>query len=263
MISRIFYYWRVLATGFSFAIFGLGGSIVGSAFILLLFPLPFSLQRKYRIMRRIISPSFLFYLWILRSLGLLSSEVKDLERLQHQGQLLVANHPSLLDVVFLISMVKQANCVIKQGLKENKFTLIPTKLAGYVSNASKQMLVDCSESLKHGDSLILFPEGTRSVPGTAVKLLRGAANIAINAQHDITPVFISCSPPTLMKGQKWYEIPESPPHFHLEVLPNIDIAPYLDGPKSKASRKLTRDLEVLYNEKINKFNQLSQKPKMF
>jgi len=258
MLTRIYYYWRVLATGFSFALFGLAGTIAGSAFVLLLFPLPFSLERKYRIMRRIISPSFRLYLFLLRKLGLLSSEIHGLERLQHQGQLLIANHPSLLDVVFLISMVKQANCVIKQGLRENKFTLIPTKLAGYVSNANKEMLEDCSESLAQGDSLILFPEGTRSVPGNPVKFLRGAANIAINAQHDITPVFISCSPPTLMKGQKWYEIPASPPHFYLEILPDIAIAPYLEGPKSKASRQLTRDLEAFYDKKISEFNNLNK-----
>jgi hypothetical protein len=41
--------------------------------------------------------------------------------------MIIANHPSLIDVVFLIGLVRQANCVVKQSLWENPFTRGPVR----------------------------------------------------------------------------------------------------------------------------------------
>jgi len=249
--ARLDYAWRVFATGFSFAAFGLGGISLGLSLVLFLFPLPLSLQWKYRIIRHLLSKVFAIYLFFLHISGLLTHEFKGLERLNQPGQLVIANHPSLLDVVFLISLVKRANCVIKQGVRENLFTFIPSKIAGYITNADKNMMAKCKESLVRGDTLIIFPEGTRTTPGQPLKLMRGVANIAIASQKNITPVLIRCAPPTLIKGQKWYDIPATPPHFSIEVLADINIEPYLRLPyQSKAARQLTRTLEETYSKQL-------------
>ena len=148
----------------------------------------------------------------------------------------------------LISVIPRANCIIKQGVRENKFTFFPSYVAGFITNQDEDMLGKCRRSLAEGDTLIIFPEGTRSRPGEPVELMRGFANIALAANHNITPVLITCYPPTLMKGRPWYEIPVNPPHFTITVLDDLDISPYRDELPSKASRQLAKVLATRYNQ---------------
>ena len=51
--------------------------------------------------RRTISFATRFYVRMMRAFGLLSFEFKNIDRLGNSGELIIANHPSLLDVCFL------------------------------------------------------------------------------------------------------------------------------------------------------------------
>ncbi|MCB5532142.1 1-acyl-sn-glycerol-3-phosphate acyltransferase, partial [Erysipelatoclostridium ramosum] len=62
-----------------------------------------------------------------------------------------------------------------------------------------------------------FPEGTRSRPGQALKMQRGAAQIALRGGLDITPVRIQCEPLGLYKGQPWWTVAKRPLRFNIEV----------------------------------------------
>ncbi|MCD2476569.1 1-acyl-sn-glycerol-3-phosphate acyltransferase, partial [Staphylococcus aureus] len=77
--------------------------------------------------------------------------------------------------------------------------------ASYICNDSGVGVIDdCIASLRAGNNLIIFPEGTRTTPGRPVQLQRGAANIAIRGRCDMTPVHIRCSPPALSKELPWW-----------------------------------------------------------
>jgi hypothetical protein len=66
-------------------------------------------------------------------------------------------------------------------------------------------------------------------------------------------VVITCEPPTLMKGQKWYDVPERTPDITLEVRPRVSAREYLEqGAKSAlAARTLTEDLHALYARRLS------------
>ena len=150
---RNFYYWRILATGVSFAVFGIGALVLG--WILLPLTSFFSESRRagQRHSRRIIQLSFRAFVWLMRSLGVLTWEVEGEPELRRSGQLVIANHPTLIDIVFLISMIPNATCIVKAGLYRNVFTRGPVKWAGYVpNNSAEQMLTDCAEELARGAS---------------------------------------------------------------------------------------------------------------
>ena len=109
------------------------------------------------------------------------------------------------------------------------------------------LVEDCIAAVRAGGSLVIFPEGTRSVPGQSLRLQRGAANIAVRGELDVTPVHIRCSPATLGKEQKWYRVPPRRFHVRIEVGEDIQIHPFLaDTPTSKgdalAARRLTNHL---------------------
>ncbi|MDG2525348.1 lysophospholipid acyltransferase family protein [Stenotrophomonas sp. HITSZ_GD] len=228
--TRLDHAWRVFGTGLSFLAFGLGGL----ALRLCVFPL---LQlgvrdrtRRRAQARRWIQRSFASHVWLMHALGLLTYEVRGRERLQRRGQLILANHPTLIDVVFLISLLPDADCVVKVGVARNPFMRGPVRAAGYIANDEGAGLVeDCIAAVRRGGNLVIFPEGTRSEPGRPLRLQRGAANIAVRGRLDITPVRISCHPPTLGKGQKWYRVPSRRFHMLIEVGDDLPIAPFVDA----------------------------------
>jgi 1-acyl-sn-glycerol-3-phosphate acyltransferase len=100
--------------------------------------------------------------------------------------------------------------------------------------------------------LIIFPEGTRTQPGIPLKFNRGVANLALMAENDITPITISCEPAAFLKNQKWYQIPERPPHYTIRILPDIAIKPYLamEAMQSQKARRLNRDLMDFFTTRI-------------
>ncbi len=247
--------WRLFATGFAFLIFAVGGAII-VAFINGLYLLyPATHQKKIAITRNAIRRAFKLFLKVLQTLRVMTYEINHEEYIPEKPSIVIANHPSLLDVVFLISIIPDADCVIKGSLLKNWLTRLPAKAAAYVSNDSKNLVNEVMESVSKYP-LILFPEGTRSEPDKALKFQRGAANLALFANAKVsclvTPVTLTCSPPTLLRNQRWYHIPPNPPHFTVTFHPAIDVSRVIPKnlPQSKASRVLTRHLEAFYAEKL-------------
>ena len=181
---------------------------------------------------------------------MIALQVDQLDRLVAlRGTIVVANHPSLLDVVFLISLVPQAQCVVKHQLWANRFLRGVVAAAGYIRNdlAPEELLARCTASLRAGDNLVIFPEGTRTRPGLPIRLQRGFANIAEASRADIQVVRITCSPTMLAKGVPWYGIPPRRGHFRLFVEHRVRFRDYPDTlSRALRVRRLTRDLEVFF-----------------
>lgn len=249
--QKVNYCWRVFATGLSFAVFGLGGPIIAGTLAIILLVVPLSERQRCELSRNSIRGAFRLYIRFMKACGLLTYEVQGKEYAPKGGQLVIANHPSLLDVVFLMSIIDGSNCIVRDGLLRNRFTRSPITAARFIRNSDPQLIERSQEALSRGEKLIIFPEGTRGKPGAPIKFQRGAANIALHTQSDFAPAVIECTPPTLMKHQKWYNIPYRPPHFVIEFQPPIPIAPYLDQdqPQCKVARQLTRDLVEYYTQK--------------
>lgn len=240
--ERLNHLWRIAATGVSFLAFGVGGLLLG----LLVFPL-INLAvrdpaRRRRWARRLVQKSFASHIELMRVLGVLTYEIRGRERLQRDGLLVLANHPTLIDVVFLISLLPNADCVVKSALARNPFTRGPVRAAGYVFNDDGAGLVDdCIAAVRRGGTLVIFPEGTRTRRDAPMHLQRGAANIAVRGRLAITPVRLSCTPMTLGKGEKWYRVPACRFHVVVDVQPDLDIAPFMNGAQGEAlaARQLT------------------------
>ncbi len=218
-----FFIWRWFGTGLSVALFGRFGSVVGAIAWPLsrLFLIPVALRR--RLGRRLVQASFRSFIGIMRSLGVLSYEFIGRERLGRPGQLIIANHPSLIDVVFLVGFTPAAGCVVKAALWRNPFTAGIVRSAGYIRNwPTDEMIEGASEALRAGQAVVMFPEGTRTTPGAELQFHRGAASVAVRAATVLTPVLITVNPTTLTKGLPWYRIPPRRPHFRLEVGADIE-----------------------------------------
>lgn len=246
------YPWRLLATALSFALFGLGGLCLRLLVFPLLACLPGDSAGHRQRARRTIGWLFWRFIRFMHLAGVLTYEVKGAERLGRPGQMIIANHPSLIDVVFLIGLVPQANCVVKHSLFGNPFTRGPVREAQYIGNdGSMDMLDSAVDALRQGQPLIIFPEGTRTAPGQAPAFHRGAAAIALRGATIITPVTIRVSPTTLTKNEPWYRIPRRRVHFCLSVGADIDPQTFTAmGPAPVASRRLNDFLHQHYSKEL-------------
>lgn len=252
MLERINYCWRLFGTGLSFFVFG----AVGVAFWGILFPLferflGEGIEKKRR-SRWLMNRVFRIYMDFMRTIGILNYEVQGGERLNVAGRLVVANHPSLLDIVFLISHIKNATCIVKPALIANPFMRIPINAMGYIYAEDPEVLVErCAAELREGGALIVFPEGTRTTPGQPIKFQRGAAAIALQAGAKILPITIDCSPTTLTKEEKWYQIPQKKFTLSLYVGDDIELSPIsADAGRSLDTRRITRQLENYFIEQL-------------
>ncbi|HEU4589830.1 MAG TPA: lysophospholipid acyltransferase family protein [Steroidobacteraceae bacterium] len=247
-VKRTDHYWlRLPATGLCFLVFGLVTFVLGIVVLPLLRLMSLERARGRRLARAVVGGGLRFFVGFMRTVGVLRYEFIGRERLGRPGQLIVANHPTLIDVVFLVGFAPQANCIVKAGHFRNVITRGAVIAAGYIPNAPTEDMIYAAEAaLGEGETLLIFPEGTRSVPGKPMAMQRGAANVAVRAARVLTPVFIGCDPPTLSKNLPWYRIPWRRPKFTLRVGEDIDLATYRGSPVPIASRRLNADLAGLF-----------------
>ena len=248
------YWWRLIATALSFSLFGIGGVLLRVLIFPLLALLPGdALSRRTRA-RAVVSKTFYLFVRFMYRSGVLTYEVEGIERLGQPGQMVIANHPSLIDVVVLIAFIRDANCVVKQSLWDNPSMRGPLRAAHYISNSgSMDMLDEAACALQSGQTLVIFPEGTRTKPGQNPGFHRGAAAIALRGARIVTPVVISVSPTTLTKAEPWYSIPSRRFHIRLRVGEDIDPQQFnAMGPPPIASRKLNDFLHQHFMKELAK-----------
>lgn len=231
---------RILGTGASFALFGVGALALGLVAFPLLALTSRSRELRERRMQRLIHWTFRGFAGFMEAVGVIRVELLHPERLERGTPgLLIANHPTLIDYVLLVSRLPQADVVVKRSHWSNPFVAGVVRGAGYLPNDTGEGTVEaCVERLRAGRTVLLFPEGTRSPRGGLGAFQRGAAHVALAAGVDALPVTIRNWPPGLMRGQAWYDVPERRMQITLEVgeaLPSDSAG----APRGRASRALT------------------------
>lgn len=111
------------------------------------------------------------------------------------GFLVCCNHRTTLDPIFLAQKVKcNLRFMAKAELFENPFfSFIIRHLGAFPVQRGKgdmTAIQTAKAALTQGDSLIMFPEGTRSKDGKLLKIKSGAVMIAGQTGADILPMVI-------------------------------------------------------------------------
>lgn len=254
MLNR---YWRIFATGLSFAIFGFFGVILTVILLpVLLLTRETPARRKFgKILLKI---SFQSFLWGMQLLGVMELKTKNLDRLKTGGRLVLSNHPSLIDAVILIAIIDNPNGIIKSSLFNNPSMYGLAKIAGLMRNVEGPELIRKSiESISTGENLIIFPEGTRTRVLGEVTFKQGAAYIAIKGKINITPILIVTSEPVLRKDHSWYRVPSKKPVFTVSVLDEVDVATKFNprGDLLIEAAELTEYLEEYFTHELREHEQ--------
>ncbi len=119
---------------------------------------------------------------------------------------MVSNHQSGLDILVLFKLNRHFKWVAKKGLFIIPFIGWNMALNGYISiergrgRSKLQMMDKAAESIRAGNSVMLFPEGTRSVDGILQQYKTGAFRLALETRSPIIPIVIKGTHRAIKKG---------------------------------------------------------------
>jgi len=143
----------------------------------------------------------------------------------HRPAVFIFNHQSGLELVLMLKLLRRDfTGIAKQELRHNPVFGPLFRAAGVVfvdrSNTAKaiQALGPAVEALRHGRSLIIAPEGTRSTTAHVGRFKKGAFRLAMDAAVPIVPVVFRNVLDALPKGA----IVVRPAVVEAVVLPPID-----------------------------------------
>jgi 1-acyl-sn-glycerol-3-phosphate acyltransferase len=244
--------WRAVRAGLAFAAFGVGSLFIAVVALPVLALLPGDTRQRRLRGQWLVHQGFRALVWFARGLRLVRVVHVGVERLRGPGpRLVVANHPTLIDVVLLIACLPQADCVVKHAHWRNPVLRRVVAGTGYLPNTNGDDLIDaCVDLLRQGRTLILFPEGTRSPHGRLGRFHRGAAHIALRSGCDPIPVTIRCEPLAFVKGARWYDIPDRLVQITVEVGNPLVLRTSNTPDRPLTARRVTTALKALFEERL-------------
>ena len=211
---------RSMLAALFFSLFGLGGLLLGGLIfpILLLFG---GSARIKRMMRQAVKATWWAFVAFARVTGLFRVTISAADRLRlasMRGCVIASNHLTLIDIVVIAYWLPDMTAIVKADAARNFFYSRIVNGVFLVNDDPLRVLREAKDLLAQGVNIVVFPEGTRSLPGGARrKLRRGAAQLALHAEVPVVPVFITCDPPVLGKKQPWYDVADRIITYHLEV----------------------------------------------
>jgi len=201
--------------------------------------------------RFLLQKDFQFFIFLLKISGLLILEDQELKRLSgyKDGVILAPNHTALWDVVFIIAKVPEALCIMKASIIKNPFLGGGAQLAGYIPiNSITQMLKLSVKQLKKNETLLMFPEGTRTKTDAQWlnPLKGGVAVLAKQTGAAVIPIFMRSNTRFYEKGWPLYKKPVFP------IIINITVGDAVTMQVAETATEFTQRLEDIYLQELAK-----------
>lgn len=147
-----------------------------------------------------------------------------------KGAVIVANHISLIDIVILVSLVRDSVCVTKGAVGRNPLMRVIARKLLIVNDGPDAVLRRSCRMLADGANVVVFPEGTRTPEDSPVHVFRrGAAHLSLRTGAPMELIRISCDPPVLGKGQPWWDVGDRTIRYSFRHVGRIEPMPVQDG----------------------------------
>ena len=224
--------WRSFVVVFLFAFFGAGAILINY----IVFPyISVFIKKEERRQHycKVVHKTWKFFCDLMKKTGTIKVVLTNPEKLNNlHGKIITANHPSFIDIVLLIGLLPDTVCIAKKEIKKNIFMGNIVKSLYLINDEdNEQLLKDASEILSQGYNIVVFPTGTRTEEGKAMKLHKGAALMALHTKADVIPVHINCDYRFLAKHQKVYDAGIKPVTYTITVNEKIRTEEFLNKPE--------------------------------
>lgn len=207
MTSRIRRSWLVLLYYLSWALFGAVGLLLNlGCLVLTLLPRRQALEPA---MRGVIRHLFTAWLAWLHVSGITKVTWRGFDAPLARGTVYVANHPSIVDATVILARLPDAVCIFKPSLMRNPAIGPAAVMAGYVrGDTGLDLIKAAGAKVAAGQSMLVFPEGTRTAPGTVLgKMQPGFALIAAQARAPVRLMVVRSSPELGARGRPLWPAP--------------------------------------------------------
>jgi 1-acyl-sn-glycerol-3-phosphate acyltransferase len=202
-------------------------------------------------LRRMTSRLCRWYLGYHSRLGLVQVDFEQ-QRLLGPGVIL-ANHPSLVDALWILATQPHVCCVMKADLQRSWLFRYLVEQLNYVSNRDPEQLLEEGKSrLLAGQTLLVFPEATRTVPGTLPQFRLGAAELLVRSGAPVHPIIIHKRDSYLSKTRPWYHLPKQKIHWRIEFAPSLQ--PTITDAPRLARRRITAALQQYFHGRLQGHN---------
>lgn len=230
--------WRSVLISFLFSVFGIGAILINY----FIFPIISVFVKKSNRRQKFcatIHKIWKYFTELMKKTGLIKVNFTNPDKLENlHGKIIVANHPSFIDIVILIGFLPNTLCIAKKEIKRNLFMGNIIKSLYLINDEdNKQMLEESVEILNQGYNIIIFPTGTRTTEDEDMKLHKGAALMALHSGANLIPIHISCDTKFLAKHQKFYDAGEKTPTYTITVNNEIKISDFEEQNLSQIQKR--------------------------
>ena len=235
---------RLILMALCFAIFFGGSLLLGLLFCPLLWLVTLGRRQRARdLCTAFIGRGYGTFILCMRLMGLIrvDGKLEPPPELEGRPYVLVANHPTLIDVLFLLHWFPGLTCVAKKSWYDFFFFGTLLRNTHYLPNADtggdglgSTVLERMISHVKAGHPLCMFPEGTRSLATSLHRFKRGAFELAERAGVPLVMVFIDVDRPFLMKGVPFWKTASGRARYRMRILDVVQ--PSEDGDRGLERR---------------------------
>ena len=232
---------RTLLTGAAFVFFFAGGALLSYLILPIVHAWPGTPSQRSRRCRLAVARAWVLFHDYMRLAAILRYDPRTIGLALPAGPfVLVANHPTLIDVTALVASFPDVAIVAKAAMFRSPLVGSLLRYCDHIRSDDSLFggaaVMDAAlERLARGSPVLIFPEGTRSPPRAVGTIRPGAFDVAARAGVPVVAVLIRCEPPTLLRGDPWYAIPERAPNLTVERLTTIRVD---RGEADEAARRL-------------------------
>jgi 1-acyl-sn-glycerol-3-phosphate acyltransferase len=244
--------WYRTRASIAYLVFGIGSLFFATWLVALLF-VPCLSPKRRKISRKALSFSLRIFRAVLSTLGLVRVEFQgSLPEIENGPFIAIANHPSLLDALLLLSVLDDCVCIVKEDLRYSGFIRFFIDQLGFISNSgTTNLLLKGAAALSEGSSILFFPEGTRTRASLG-RFSRGAFTLAIRENAPIIPSVIQCDPICYPKGWPWYQFPTSSFSFKIHFYPPLSQPSDEKSMEREYSFRLRDEAELFFQDQLAK-----------
>ena len=245
---------RTVVTFASFAMFVIGSFLLGLVILPLLFPFAlFNIDRYRSVCTRLVARGFGAFLLWLRVVGILDYKYPELPaEVGDRSYVVVANHPTLIDVTFLLHSFPRLTSIVKwEWYNFGPFAPVLRSLHYIPGNgapppegaATETPVLDrMVDHIQAGHALVCFPEGSRSLTDRLRRFRRGPFEAAVRAGVPLVVVFVDVDRAVLDKSSKFVQVPDGRARYAFEIVDVIETDPARGGETdAEALRVRVRD----------------------
>lgn len=202
-------------------------------------------DKKLRILHLFTSFWGVSFVWINPFLRI---KIEGREKIQSgTTYVMVCNHQSLLDIMVLFRIFTHFKWVAKKELFKIPIVGWTMTLNGYVKvdrahkSSHIKMLKECESNLERGNSMMIFPEGTRSEDGQIQTFKEGAFKLALDAKKSILPIILNGTSDSFPKSGLFFRKFST---IQIRILDPVDYSSFMNMPSKELASKVREEMKI-------------------